>query len=90
MTAYGVNSQGSMPGKGKRFFSIPLYQDRLWDPPPFYLYHRKVSMELRNHLGPNIMIRSYKMSIIERKSEEECLKSYVFLDVTLCSPLKVN
>jgi hypothetical protein len=66
--AYGVDSWGSMPGKGKRFFSIPQYPDWLWDPLPIYLYHKKASVELRNHLGPKIVIRSYEMSIIEGKS----------------------
>jgi hypothetical protein len=32
-TVYGLDGQGSIPGKGKEFFSSPQSPDRLWGPP---------------------------------------------------------
>jgi hypothetical protein len=29
---YSLDSQGSMPGRGKRFLSTPKHQDQLWAP----------------------------------------------------------
>jgi hypothetical protein len=29
-TGYGLDDRGSNPGKGKRYFSFPQRQDRLW------------------------------------------------------------
>jgi hypothetical protein len=34
-TGYGLDSWGSIPSKGKRFFSILQRPDRLWNPPSF-------------------------------------------------------
>jgi hypothetical protein len=31
--AYGVEGQGSIPGRGKIFYSTPQRTDRLWIPP---------------------------------------------------------
>jgi hypothetical protein len=32
-TGYGLDGWGSLPGRGKRFFSTPQSPDRLWGPP---------------------------------------------------------
>jgi hypothetical protein len=32
---YGLGERGSIPGKGKRFFSTPQRLDRLWVPTSF-------------------------------------------------------
>jgi hypothetical protein len=31
-TGYGMDSLGSIPGRGNRFFSTPQHPDQLWDP----------------------------------------------------------
>jgi hypothetical protein len=52
--AHGVDSQGSIPGRGKRFSSTSQYPEWLCNPLLFYPYQGKISLELRNHLGPEI------------------------------------
>jgi hypothetical protein len=32
-TGYGLDGRGSIPGKGKKFFSTPQRPDWLWGPP---------------------------------------------------------
>jgi hypothetical protein len=32
-TGYVLDDRGSIPGRGKRFYSSPLHPDRLWFPP---------------------------------------------------------
>jgi hypothetical protein len=32
-TGYWLDGRGSIPGKGKRFFSVPQHPDRLWPYP---------------------------------------------------------
>jgi hypothetical protein len=32
-TGYGMDGQGSIPGRSKRYFSSPQGSDRLWNPP---------------------------------------------------------
>jgi hypothetical protein len=72
--AYGMDSQGLIPGRGKIFSSTPQYPDWLCNPLHFHLHQGKVSLELRNHFSPWTEIRSCKISIIERERERECLK----------------
>jgi hypothetical protein len=35
LMGYRLDSQGLIPGTGKRFFSTPQHPDQLWSPPSF-------------------------------------------------------
>jgi hypothetical protein len=61
-TSYGLDDWVSIPGRGKRFFSIPQRPDRLWGPPSLLssahqgLFRRRgsvrgVKLTIYYHLG---------------------------------------
>jgi hypothetical protein len=59
-TGYGLDTRGSIPGKGKRFFSTPQRPDMLWGSPSLLLngYRRLSGRGLKLTTDVHLVLKS--------------------------------
>jgi hypothetical protein len=61
-TGYGLDDRGSIFSRGKRFFSIPQFPDRLSDPPRFLYISYTEAFSMRVKLPKNETDHSHPSS----------------------------
>jgi hypothetical protein len=70
LTDYGVDGRGSIPGKSKRFPSIPHRPDRLWDPPSL-IFNRYWGLFPRGvKTGRNVKLITHLQQVLKSRMVE--------------------